>query len=72
MYDITSAKWTLITEDTHAMGGPKLIFDHQVTMDVDRQTIYVFGGRVLTGFVIFVLHVLCFQNGMLGSIHIRF
>ena len=27
MYDITSAKWTLITEDTHAMGGPKLIFD---------------------------------------------
>ncbi|KAK3101684.1 hypothetical protein FSP39_005447 [Pinctada imbricata] len=49
MYDITSGKWTLITEDTHAMGGPKLIFDHQVAIDIERQTIYVFGGRVLTG-----------------------
>ena len=27
MYDIGSGKWTLITEDTSAMGGPKLIFD---------------------------------------------
>ncbi|CAI9718917.1 muskelin-like isoform X1 [Octopus vulgaris] len=48
MYDITSGKWTLITEDTSAMGGPKLVFDHQMAMDIDEQTIYVFGGRVLT------------------------
>ena len=48
MYDIESGKWTLITEDTAAMGGPKLIFDHQMAMDVEKQTIYVFGGRVLT------------------------
>ena len=27
MYDIGSGKWTLITEDTSAMGGPKLIFN---------------------------------------------
>lgn len=48
MYDVDNAKWTLITEDTGAMGGPKLIFDHQMAMDVANQTIYVFGGRVLT------------------------
>lgn len=47
MYDIGSGKWTLITEDTYAMGGPKLIFDHQMVMDVEGQTIFVFGGRVL-------------------------
>ena len=27
MYDIGSGKWTLITEDISAMGGPKLIFN---------------------------------------------
>lgn len=41
-------KWTLITEDTSAMGGPELVFDHQMCMDVEKQTIYVFGGRILT------------------------
>lgn len=48
MYDIKSGQWTLITEDTCAMGGPQLIFDHQMAMDVEQQTIYVFGGRVLS------------------------
>ncbi|XP_014471613.1 PREDICTED: muskelin [Dinoponera quadriceps] len=47
VYDIESNKWTLITEDTGAVGGPQLIFDHQMTMDVEKRTIYVFGGRVL-------------------------
>jgi len=47
MYDIMTARWTLITEDAGAMGGPRLIFDHQMVMDVEKQTIYVFGGRVL-------------------------
>ena len=46
MYDISSAKWTLITEDTSAMGGPKLIYDHQMVMDVAKRTVYVFGGRL--------------------------
>ena len=27
MYDIGSGKWTLITENASAMGGPKLIFN---------------------------------------------
>lgn len=47
MYDIGSNQWTFITEDTACMGGPRLIFDHQMAIDVDQQTIYVFGGRVL-------------------------
>ncbi|KAL3852859.1 hypothetical protein ACJMK2_016468 [Sinanodonta woodiana] len=49
MFDLGFGKWTLITEDTAAMGGPKLIFDHQMVMDIERQNIYVFGGRVLVG-----------------------
>ncbi|KAG1683386.1 Muskelin [Nymphon striatum] len=48
IYDIENNKWSLITEDTGAMGGPSLIFDHQMCMDVEKNTIYVFGGRVLT------------------------
>ena len=48
MYDIGCGKWTLITDDAGAMGGPRLIFDHQMVMDIEQQTIYVFGGRVLT------------------------
>lgn len=48
MYDIEMNTWTLITEDTAHMGGPELIFDHQMCMDVNKRTIYVFGGRILT------------------------
>ncbi|KAK6643717.1 hypothetical protein RUM43_005227 [Polyplax serrata] len=48
MYDIESNTWTLISEDTAHMGGPQLLFDHQMCMDVQKRTIYVFGGRILT------------------------
>ncbi|CAH3026215.1 unnamed protein product [Porites evermanni] len=48
VYDITSNQWTLISQDTSTEGGPPLIFDHQMCMDVEKSTIYVFGGRVLT------------------------
>lgn len=47
VYDIESNKWTQISEDTGAIGGPQLIFDHQMSMDIEKRTIYVFGGRVL-------------------------
>lgn len=47
VYDIESNKWTLISEDTSSVGGPRLVFDHQMCMDVDDRMIYVFGGRVL-------------------------
>ena len=47
MYDITANRWTQITDDTSAMGGPSLIFDHQMCIDQDTRTIYVFGGQSL-------------------------
>ncbi|XP_070558105.1 muskelin-like [Ptychodera flava] len=49
VYDITSNKWTLICDDTGGEGGPKLIFDHQMCIDSEKSTLYVFGGRVLVG-----------------------
>ena len=48
MYDIEADKWTLITDDVGGMGGPRLVFDHQMSLDINNRTIYVFGGRVLT------------------------
>lgn len=30
------------------MGGPNLIFDHQMCIDISKRNIYVFGGRILT------------------------
>lgn len=47
MYDIPSRKWTLITDDTSSMGGPSLIFDHQMAVDSLKRTVYVFGGKEL-------------------------
>ncbi|XP_028163273.1 muskelin isoform X2 [Ostrinia furnacalis] len=47
MYDITAGEWQLLCRDTAAAGGPRLVFDHQMCIDPDAQTIYVFGGRVL-------------------------
>lgn len=29
-YDVDANTWTLLSEDTAADGGPKLVFDHQV------------------------------------------
>lgn len=48
MYDIESGIWNLLTEDTKSVGGPYLIFDHQICMDCEERTLYVFGGRVLS------------------------
>ncbi len=47
MYDIGVARWTLITDDTAAVGGPSLVFDHQMCIDQQGRTIYVFGGLSL-------------------------
>ena len=47
VYDILANKWTQITDDTSAMGGPNLIFDHQMCLDVEKRDIYVFGGQTL-------------------------
>ncbi|CAM9313717.1 unnamed protein product, partial [Lampetra planeri] len=47
-YDIDVNTWTLLSEDTSADGGPKLVFDHQMCMDSEKHMIYTFGGRILT------------------------
>ncbi|XP_068620110.1 muskelin [Battus philenor] len=47
MYEVGVGAWSLVCSDTAAAGGPRLMFDHQMCLDVDTQTIYVFGGRVL-------------------------
>lgn len=38
----------MICEDTSQEGGPNLIFDHQMCIDIAKRNIYVFGGRILT------------------------
>ncbi|CAG2105822.1 unnamed protein product [Medioppia subpectinata] len=48
IYDIQTNRWTLVCADTASMGGPALVFDHQMCMDLEKNSIYVFGGRVLS------------------------
>lgn len=62
MYDIDSNQWTLITDDTAAMGGPSLVFDHQICMDVEKNTIYIFGGRILTRYDLHITIIYCFLS----------
>lgn len=47
VYNVESQQWTLISDDTAADGGPPLIFDHQMCINVENNMIYLFGGRVL-------------------------
>lgn len=47
VYDIVNDSWKLICDDTASLGGPKLIFDHQLTIDTKNNKLYVFGGRVI-------------------------
>ncbi|XP_063693965.1 muskelin-like [Bolinopsis microptera] len=46
-YDIQCDQWNLISSDTGSEGGPSLIYDHQMVLDSDLQTIYIFGGKIL-------------------------
>ncbi|CAB4006393.1 muskelin isoform X2 [Paramuricea clavata] len=48
VYNIDCEQWTLISEDTAPDGGPPLIFDHQMCVNVENGMIYIFGGRVLS------------------------
>lgn len=48
LFDTTTETWMEICEDTSEVGGPKLLFDHQMCLDEDTQTIYVFGGRIVS------------------------
>ena len=44
-YDVATHVWTLLSGDTAATGGPRLIYDHQMALDSDGKLLYVFGGR---------------------------
>lgn len=48
LYDTKLKTWLLICDDTSQVGGPGLIFDHQMCIDIAKRNIYVFGGRILT------------------------
>ncbi|XP_055628729.1 muskelin isoform X2 [Toxorhynchites rutilus septentrionalis] len=47
LYNTVSKMWFLICNDTAQVGGPQLVYDHQMCIDAQKQTIYVFGGRIL-------------------------
>lgn len=47
-YSVQDHMWQLLSSDTHAHGGPHLLYDHQMVFDPVTHVIYVFGGRVLT------------------------
>lgn len=48
LYDTTTQTWLLICDNTKDVGGPDVIYDHQMCIDSSKRTIYVFGGRILT------------------------
>ncbi|KAJ6597980.1 Muskelin, partial [Pseudolycoriella hygida] len=48
LYNVRTNSWLLITKDTSQVGGPFPLLDHQMCIDVAENTIYVFGGRILT------------------------
>jgi len=53
------------------MGGPKLLFDHQMVMDSISSTIYVFGGRVVASSTRFEL-IIKLNNNILKKIKLVF
>ncbi|XP_067630617.1 muskelin isoform X2 [Eurosta solidaginis] len=48
LYDTRARTWLQICDDTSQVGGPHLVYDHQMCIDSDKRTIYVFGGKILT------------------------
>ena len=48
VYDIDANRWTAISRDVYAEGGPDLIYDHQMCIDTERQKMFVFGGKYAT------------------------
>lgn len=47
VFDISSSVWQLLSDDTASDGGPFLISNHSMCMDVEQNRIYVFGGCVM-------------------------
>lgn len=49
VYRCDTNTWERLCADTGAEGGPGLIYDHQMCVDVEQQQLYVFGGRAISG-----------------------
>jgi hypothetical protein len=47
-YDLVTNTWIVLSNHTANEDGPSLIYDHQMSIDCERQMLYVFGGRVVT------------------------
>lgn len=47
-YNTKDQDWVKLCDDTSQVGGPQLIYDHQMCIDIDKRVIYVFGGKILT------------------------
>lgn len=52
LFDTSTCTWLQICDDTSQVGGPHLVYDHQMCIDIEKQMIYVFGGKILTPRVI--------------------
>ncbi|KAI8047936.1 Muskelin N-terminus-domain-containing protein [Thamnidium elegans] len=48
-YYVEFDQWIKINNHTALEGGPELIFDHQMCVDSEGETLYVFGGRTVNG-----------------------
>ncbi|XP_049309463.1 muskelin isoform X1 [Bactrocera dorsalis] len=48
LYDTRARTWLQICDDTSQVGGPQLVYDHQMCIDSEKRNIYVFGGKILT------------------------
>lgn len=47
-YDLDHHTWTCVSSDVTALGGPPLLYDHQMAVDEEKGMLYVFGGRIIT------------------------
>lgn len=48
LFDTNTRNWCLVMDDTSEENGPNLIYDHQICIDAEKRTIFVFGGKVMS------------------------
>ncbi|KAF8199760.1 Muskelin N-terminus-domain-containing protein [Mycena galopus ATCC 62051] len=44
-----AGKWEFLSADAQAAHAPPLVYDHQMVMDCETETLYIYGGRVIDG-----------------------
>jgi len=48
VYSVKENSWKLLSKDTANDNGPKLVYDHQLSIDEENQIIYMFGGKTIS------------------------